>query len=37
MPLTSLKLEGKHNVKNAMAATTVAHLLKIRNKPLGRV
>jgi UDP-N-acetylmuramoylalanine--D-glutamate ligase len=34
MPLTSLKLEGKHNVKNAMAATTVAHLLKIRKQTI---
>ena len=30
MPKTNLALEGKHNVKNAMAAATVAHLLKIR-------
>ncbi len=30
MPTSSLKLEGKHNIKNAMAASTVAHLLKIR-------
>ena len=30
MPITNLALEGKHNVKNAMAAATVAHLLKIR-------
>jgi UDP-N-acetylmuramoylalanine--D-glutamate ligase len=30
MPTTNLALEGKHNVKNAMAAATVAHLLKIR-------
>jgi len=30
MPTTSLTLEGKHNIKNAMAASTVAHLLKIR-------
>ena len=30
MPTTNLALEGKHNVKNAMAASTVAHLLKIR-------
>lgn len=34
MPLSSLKLEGKHNVKNAMAATTVAHLLKIRKQTI---
>jgi len=30
MPITNLALEGEHNVKNAMAAATVAHLLKIR-------
>lgn len=30
MPATQLSLEGKHNVKNAMAAATVAQLLKIR-------
>jgi UDP-N-acetylmuramoylalanine--D-glutamate ligase len=30
MPTTKLTLEGKHNIKNAMAASTVAHLLKIR-------
>ena len=30
MPTSSLVLDGKHNIKNAMAATTVAHLLKIR-------
>ena len=30
MPTTKLTLEGNHNVKNAMAASTVAHLLKIR-------
>ena len=30
MPTASLTLEGNHNIKNAMAATTVAHLLKIR-------
>ncbi len=30
MPTSSLVLEGKHNIKNAMAATTVAHLLRIR-------
>jgi len=31
MPTTTLALEGKHNIKNAMDASTVAHLLKIRN------
>ena len=30
MPTTNLALEGNHNIKNAMAASTVAHLLKIR-------
>lgn len=31
MPTKNISLEGKHNIKNAMAASTVAHLLKIRN------
>ena len=30
MSTTNLALEGKHNIKNAMAASTVAHLMKIR-------
>jgi len=30
MSISNLALEGKHNIKNAMAAATVAHLLKIR-------
>ncbi len=30
MPITTLGLQGQHNVKNAMAATSVATLLKIR-------
>lgn len=30
MPTANLTLEGKHNIKNAMAAATVAHLLRIR-------
>jgi UDP-N-acetylmuramoylalanine--D-glutamate ligase len=30
MPLNELSLEGKHNVKNAMAATAVAQLMRIR-------
>lgn len=34
MPTANLALEGKHNVKNAMAATTVAHLLKIRKQTI---
>ncbi|WP_445733275.1 UDP-N-acetylmuramoyl-L-alanine--D-glutamate ligase [Mariniflexile sp.] len=32
MPTSSLTLEGNHNIKNAMAASTVAHLLKIRKQ-----
>ena len=34
MPTANLALEGKHNVKNAMAASTVAHLLKIRKQTI---
>ncbi|UKM66225.1 UDP-N-acetylmuramoyl-L-alanine--D-glutamate ligase [Flavobacteriaceae bacterium GSB9] len=34
MPTTKLTLEGKHNIKNAMAASTVAHLLKIRKQTI---
>ncbi|GAA3773357.1 UDP-N-acetylmuramoyl-L-alanine--D-glutamate ligase [Corallibacter vietnamensis] len=34
MPTSNLALEGKHNVKNAMAASTVAHLLKIRKQTI---
>ena len=30
MPITNLQLTGNHNLKNAMAAATVATLLKIR-------
>lgn len=30
MPIAALGLQGQHNTKNAMAATTVAKLLKIR-------
>jgi len=30
MPTANLALEGKHNIKNAMAASTVAQLLNIR-------
>ena len=37
MPTSKLTLEGKHNIKNAMAASTVAHLLKLENKPLEKV
>lgn len=34
MPTKSITLEGKHNVKNAMAASTVAHLLRIRKQTI---
>jgi len=34
MPTANLALEGKHNIKNAMAAATVGHLLKIRNQTI---
>jgi len=34
MPTSNLALEGKHNIKNAMAAATVAHLLKIRKNTI---
>ena len=34
MPTTSLALEGKHNIKNAMAAATVANLLNIRKQTI---
>ena len=34
MSTTNLALEGKHNVKNQMAASTVAHLLKIRKQTI---
>lgn len=34
MPTTNLALEGKHNIKNQMAASTVAHLLKIRKQTI---
>jgi UDP-N-acetylmuramoylalanine--D-glutamate ligase len=32
MPISELKLEGQHNVKNAMAAATVANLLRVRKQ-----
>ena len=35
MSTTNLALEGKHNIKNAMAASTVAHLLKIRKATIS--
>ncbi|MCR8668287.1 UDP-N-acetylmuramoyl-L-alanine--D-glutamate ligase [Aestuariibaculum sp. M13] len=34
MSTNNLALEGKHNIKNAMAASTVAHLLKIRKQTI---
>ncbi|WP_298499478.1 UDP-N-acetylmuramoyl-L-alanine--D-glutamate ligase [uncultured Algibacter sp.] len=34
MPTAKINLEGKHNIKNAMAASTVAHLLKIRKQTI---
>lgn len=34
MSTKNIALEGKHNVKNAMAASTVAHLLKIRKQTI---
>jgi UDP-N-acetylmuramoylalanine--D-glutamate ligase len=34
MPKTQLSLEGKHNMKNAMAASTVAQLLRIRKSTI---
>ena len=34
MPINELVLEGKHNLKNAMAATAVSQLLKIRKQTI---
>ncbi len=34
MPIASLGLQGKHNVKNAMAASTIATLLGIRKETI---
>ena len=34
MPIKRLALDGKHNIKNAMAASTAAHLLKIRKQTI---
>lgn len=34
MPINKLALQGKHNIKNAMAASTAAHLLKIRKQTI---
>jgi UDP-N-acetylmuramoylalanine--D-glutamate ligase len=34
IPQEDISLEGKHNLKNAMAAATAAHLLKIRKESI---
>jgi len=34
MPTKDLALKGNHNIKNAMAASTVAHILKIRKQTI---
>lgn len=34
MPINELSLEGKHNIKNAMAATAVAQLMRIRKETI---
>jgi UDP-N-acetylmuramoylalanine--D-glutamate ligase len=34
MPINNLALDGKHNTKNAMAASIAAHLLKIRKQTI---
>lgn len=34
MPTSLLEVKGEHNTKNAMAAATAAHLLKIRKKTI---
>src|SRR5690554_924319 len=36
MPISEIVMQGEHNVKNAMAATTVATLLKIRKETIRR-
>ena len=36
MPTKTLALEGKHNIKNAMAASTAAHLINIRKQTIRR-
>jgi UDP-N-acetylmuramoylalanine--D-glutamate ligase len=36
MPINNFQLKGQHNLKNAMAATTVAHLLKIRKETIRK-
>lgn len=34
MPIATIGIQGEHNVKNAMAASTVSKLLKIRNQTI---
>jgi len=34
MPIASIPLEGKHNLKNAMAATTIANILRVRKNTI---
>lgn len=34
MPINEISLEGKHNIKNAMAATAVAQLMRIRKQTI---
>ena len=34
MPIEELSIQGKHNIKNAMAATSVAQLLNIRKQTI---
>ena len=36
MPTASISLEGKHNIKNAMAAATVAQLINIRKDTIRK-
>ena len=36
MPTENFVIKGKHNIKNAMAAATVAHLLKIRKQTIRK-
>jgi len=36
MPTENFSIKGKHNIKNAMAAATVAHLLKIRKQTIRK-
>ena len=36
MPTENFTIKGKHNIKNAMAAATVAHLLKIRKQTIRK-